>query len=310
MIRIHILTEEEKNLQTNLTEIRVAEKEKLTQLIENEKSGWFKRANERLETFRKAKSYNEASGIWSEIKEVYMRLQFHKCAYCEQKLEDKNIVHDVEHYRPKKNVRVWLNDERIKILGFDFNDTENNGYYLLPYNIFNYVTTCKHCNSSLKSDYFPIAGARKNDSEAFDEINSQENPFLIYPFGYIEEYAPEELLTFDGVLPIPHPSLTDDYLIKRVKVTIAFFDLATLRETLIEERCEVIKGVLKAVDQINESTDKEKINEGKDELKIYCSPSSRHANCANSYLQLCLNNEKKAIEIAKEAHKYLCQRRL
>lgn len=311
MIRIQILSEtERKNLQS-IDEIRLAEKEKLTKLVKKKKDNWFDRANERTENFRLAKLYNEDSGIWSEIKEVYMKLQSFKCAYCEQKLEDKNIVHDVEHFRPKKNVRVWLNETRKNSLGFDFVDTESNGYYLLPYNIFNYVTTCKHCNSSIKSDFFPISGERKTDSEDFAEINDSENPFLIYPLGHIEDFAPEELIAYDGVLPIPHPNLADNHQIKRVKVTIEFFNLAAIRDTLIEDRCEVIKSVFNAVRVISKGeADEDEITEKKEELQIARSNKSPHSNCANSFFNLCMENFERAKEIAKEAHIFLFNRRL
>lgn len=311
MIRIQILNKAEREIHQNIEEIRLAELEKLKNLVNREKAGWFDRANERTDQFRQAKTYNESSGIWSEIKNVYYKtLQFSKCAYCEQKLENQNIVHDVEHYRPKKNVRVWLNDERRKNLGFNFNDTEDAGYYLLPYNIFNYVTTCKHCNTSLKSDFFPIAGNRKNDSDDFNEINTHEKPFLIYPLGHIEEIEPEKLIIFDGVIPVPHPELTDEYLIKRVKVTIEFFNLATLRDTLIEERCEVIKSIFNAVKAVNDSSDQEEIDENLQEIKIAVSPKSRHSNCAISFYNLCKNNIEKAKKIAKEAHIYLVEHRI
>ena len=311
MIRIQILSKTERNNLQTIEEIRLAELEKLKNLVNGEKAGWFARANERTNNFREAKTYNESSGIWSEIKKVYYEtLQFSKCAYCEQKLEKENIVHDVEHYRPKKNVRIWLNDERKQKLGFTFDDTADNGYYLLPYNIFNYVTTCKHCNSALKSDYFPIAGTRKNNSEDFVEINTTEKPFLIYPLGHLEEIEPEKLIIFDGVLPIPHPDLSDNYLIQRAKVTIEFFNLAALRDTLIEERCEVIKSVFNAVKAISETSNQDDIDEKIDEIKIACSPKSRHSNCAKSFYNLCKNDIDRAKKIAREAHIYLVTHRV
>jgi hypothetical protein len=310
MIRIQILNKAERDNLQNIEDLRTAESEKLKNLINTEKAGWFDRAKTRTENFRQAKTYNELSGIWSEIKDVYKKLQSSKCAYCEQKLEDKNIVHDVEHYRPKKNVRIWLNDDRKQKLGFAFNDTKDNGYYLLPYNILNYVTTCKHCNSALKSDYFPIAGTRKTDSENFTDINNAEKPFLIYPLGHLEEIEPEKIITFDGVLPVPHSDLTDNFLIQRAKVTIEFFNLDILRDTLIEERCEVIKVVFNAVKAISETSDQDEINEKIDEIKIACSPKSRHSNCAKSFYNLCKNNIEKAKKIAKEAHIYLVAHRV
>jgi len=77
--------------------------------IESNTPGWSKRAEERTEEFRTQGHYQEKSSIWSEIKPVYMDIQGGcKCAFCERKLESKDYGRpelDIEHFRPKKNVK-------------------------------------------------------------------------------------------------------------------------------------------------------------------------------------------------------------
>ena len=77
----------------------------LEQRVDAKKATWRTRAAERTAEFVKQGKYEEDSGIWSEIKSVYMTLQHEKCAFCERQLESVEhgtIEQDVEHFRPKK----------------------------------------------------------------------------------------------------------------------------------------------------------------------------------------------------------------
>jgi len=86
-------------------------KTKLKALIGAKSATWLTRADALTEEFRRKGKYREKSTIWSEVKEIYMDLQGEsKCAYCERKLEA--VAHgkaeqDVEHFRPKGNVKAW-----------------------------------------------------------------------------------------------------------------------------------------------------------------------------------------------------------
>lgn len=114
--------------------------DELLRRIEEHVPGWLKRAATRTERFRKAGRYDEKSGIWSEIKDVYRDLQGDKCAFCERQLAGKpygSIEHDVEHYRPKSSVRVW---PPVEAPAYDFptGHASEAGYYLLAYHPLNY----------------------------------------------------------------------------------------------------------------------------------------------------------------------------
>lgn len=86
-------------------------KQQIEQLIETEKPGWLANAAVRTDGFRQKGFYQETSTIWSQIKAVYMRLQGNgKCAYCEREMESVElgkVEQDVEHFRPKGNIKAW-----------------------------------------------------------------------------------------------------------------------------------------------------------------------------------------------------------
>ena len=76
------------------------------------------------------------------------------------------------------------------------------GYYLLAFHPRNYITACKSCNTPLKSNYFPIAGEQRGPQSDNPAHLASEQPFLIYPLGSLDD-DPEEVLTFDGIVPKP-----------------------------------------------------------------------------------------------------------
>ena len=60
--------------------------QQLRDRIEAAVPGWLARAAERTARFIEEKCYDEKSNIWSEVKSVYMKIQFNKCIYCERQL--------------------------------------------------------------------------------------------------------------------------------------------------------------------------------------------------------------------------------
>ena len=161
---------------------------KLKGLIESHKPGWLARASERTESFKQLGRYKESSSIWSEVKAVYMTLQGEsKCAYCKRKMESMELgaaEQDVEHFRPKGNVRTWNPPLELCNLGIPFTapprSNPSKGYFLLPYHILNYAASCKPCNSAIKGDRFPIAGTYNLDATTPTGLSS-EKAYLLYP---------------------------------------------------------------------------------------------------------------------------------
>jgi hypothetical protein len=269
--------------------------------------GWMARAASRALQFVAAAQYGEGSSIWSEIKTIYMDIQHNKCAYCERVLEDKEhgrIEHDLEHYRPKSNVRIWptakiLRDQRIDY-NFATGDARPKGYYWLAYDPLNYATACKTCNSSLKSDYFPIAGNRAPDL-ADERALAAELPFLIYPISNTDD-DPESILTFDGIIPVPVNS--DGHQQKRARVTIDFFRLDT-REHLRRERARQIEAVFLALVILDSNLEGSAKDIASQFLTSAISASAPHSSCARIFRNVYAEDRLRASEIATLAKDYL-----
>jgi hypothetical protein len=275
-------------------------------LIDETSPGWRTRAQERTNRFRAAGRFNDRSPIWSQVKRAYMELQGFKCGFCERRLEKSrfgNVEHDVEHYRPKSSVAAWPSErqrrERDINLDFPFGDAADPGYFLLAYHIENYLIACKTCNSALKSNAFPIDGTRDTTGDAPRDLRG-ERPFLIYPIGAVDE-DPEDLITFEGILPVPVGSR--GHKRRRALVTIDFFELDS-REVLLEERAEILLGLHVAMagrDHADAGT------RAAADLLIerMIDRRSPHANCARAHHDLMLSDAPRAASIAQAALQFL-----
>ncbi len=269
-------------------------KTELEAAVENEKHGWMK-ARLKTDGFRTAGEFNEPvkRNSWSAIKAAYIRLQQNKCAYCERSFghdRRSRIEHDVEHFRPKSSVRAWPTEGSSLSYNFATGDASVKGYYLLAYNIFNYTTACKTCNSILKVNFFPVLAARKTDSEDFVALKS-EKPLLIYPISDLDD-DPEELISFEGVLPVPKFKRGERY--RRARVTIDLFELDT-REDLLKARAVVIGWLWTALRLLQtpgaaaeDKADAQKL------VDLAKSPAAAHTNCARAFSKLYEQNIAKA----------------
>jgi hypothetical protein len=219
--------------------------------IEEKKPGWLLRAGKKRAAALKAGRVAAKDGIWSEIKEVFILLQDFKCIYCETpmaKTESRSankvaVDYDVEHYRPKNRVTPWPTQEilqrRPQIQAYQARVIAgwSDGYLRLAFDPFNYVVSCKACNSSYKCDHFPIAGTPDATTSERVLLDTQEQPLLLFPFGERGD-DPDEYLQFRGPLVGlqvgQHPGER-----LRAQVVIDFFELDT-REDLLESRCHLI----------------------------------------------------------------------
>jgi hypothetical protein len=265
---------------------KISRKE-LEKLIEAQVPGWTKRAKQRTTAFLAAGKYTEASSIWSEVKIVYMRLQGEsKCIYCERKLESEEnglIEQDIEHFRPKGRVRRWKAPAGFLHEGVPITDPGSSapGYHLLPYHVFNYSAACKPCNSTLKSDCFPILGNYKFDGSNPKTLAS-ELPLLIFPLGDFDD-DPEDLIKFQGVSP--QPVETNGHGRHRALATIAFFELADpiKRKNLFRERAQIITALWPQLDAVSNNPGD---TIASDLVADYQSDKAPHTNCARSFAAL------------------------
>lgn len=280
----------------------------LEALIEAEKPGWLKKAAIRTAEFRKNGTYQEKSNIWSEIKPVYMKLQGNcKCSYCERQLESIDYgkgEQDVEHFRPKSSVREWKMPKNLSDQGITATAVpKTGGYYLLPYNLFNYSASCKPCNSVLKSDCFPIAGNYDLSGDEPEKLQ-KEQPYLIYPIGDFDS-KPEDLIKFHGVSP--QAAAKAGYDRARALVTIEFFKLddEASRKNLFRERATIICTLFPQMVTLTGSSSAAAKKVAQNIIDGFTSPKSPHTNCARCFKQLFETDRNEAEIIFELAAKFI-----
>lgn len=277
--------------------------------IEAERKGWLKRAERRTKKFIDARKYHEKSGIWSEIKAVYSRMQNNKCAYCERQLASLDfggaIEHDLEHFRPKGDVPPWpspaIAAERNLKYSFSTGDALPAGYYWLAYHPENYCVGCKKCNSPLKTNYFPIAGRRGAVAGDPALLDGVEQPLLIYPLGNRDE-NPAELITFVGINAVPRARRGVQR--HRAQVTIDFFEL-NRREELIRERAEDLVALDNALAVIETSSDPARRTTAENDIIRMRASAHRHSACILAACDLYQSKPLKARELFSAARSYL-----
>lgn len=214
----------------------------LQQRISAVRSDWLSRAGDLTNAVVASGGHDGTpSAIWSEIRTVFVDIQFRKCAFCERDMAATPLggsEQAVEHYRPKGATKPWrpdVTDGFWELVGGDLTDGNADGYYWLAWHEENYATSCAICNSRLKANYFPIFGEPGAATRTPRQLRS-EKPALPYPIGDVD-VDPETILTFEGILPIPASSTPA--IRRRALVTIRFFALDT-REELLYGRAQLI----------------------------------------------------------------------
>jgi hypothetical protein len=250
--------------------------------IEAHRPGWLERAEARTEALASGEADPEFPSLWAEIKEVYIRLQRSKCVYCEKELEDQPIEHDIEHYRPKKEVARWVVPRALARQGIVVKQPSRGGelgYRLLAYHPLNYAASCKTCNSILKRNFFPIADRR--DHACRDPLAmAGERPFLLYPIGDTDD-DPEDLIEFAGLSPQVKGT---GFRRQRALVTICLFDLN--RKPLQKDRAMEIMRYFLALERARRTPRDKTARSAEKIVQYMISPHGRHANCLRSFRRL------------------------
>ncbi|MDC3378764.1 hypothetical protein OAX78_00595 [Planctomycetota bacterium] len=267
----------------------------LRKLINEEKPSWRTRAQDLTAESKREGRFvghgSKNSGIWSEIKKVFMRLQHHKCAYCEKPMPeeeegepgyDKN-EYDIEHYRPKNQVRGWPNQETISRREIDYENSigrgATRGYHLLAHDPLNYVASCKTCNSPYKGDRFPIAGTADRYEQSPTKLKRLEKPLLPLPFGTWGE-DPERLLTFYGPVAVPAAKSGGRNL--RGRVIVDFFNLNG-RADLVRQRANLVALLFPYLEMRRLGTASPQVD---DFLEAALSDGGPFASCARAFADL------------------------
>jgi 5-methylcytosine-specific restriction endonuclease McrA len=276
----------------------------LERQVKAESKDWLTKAKAKTDAFRKAGKYDEKEGSWSEIKGAYMAIQHGKCAYCERKSgkdAESRIEHDVEHFRPKSQVRSWPPKSRNLHYPFPLGQPAQTGYHLLAYSLFNYAVTCKKCNTTYKSDFFPIAGAARIQDQDDPRNLSAEDAFLIYPIGDLDD-DPEDLITFQGLIAMPkHASGPKQ---QRARVTIDFFKL-DIRDELLFQRAVMLKALYWALDDLAKSNDPKRRKAARQTVDLALDACSPHTSCARAFHALYQSDPQTADAIYDLVYAYL-----
>ncbi|MGO4319351.1 hypothetical protein [Agrobacterium sp. MCAB5] len=262
---------------------------------------WFNKAEKRTKIIVKLGSFAEKTSVWSKIKPTFMRLQKNKCVFCERQFENPDygtIEFDVEHFRPKSSVVTWPDPVRHSKLKYNFGTGAPyaTGYYWLAYELENYAASCKVCNTSLKLNYFPIAGDRGSILATVDDL-SNEQPYLCYPFGDLDD-DPETLMTFVATTAVPTAS--DEFKKRRGQTIIDFFDLNG-REQLHRERARMIAmcGSALMADAEGEATDQDQLV-----IARMDSPVLPHSNCLRAFKRSWATDKELARQIYEKCRAY------
>lgn len=263
----------------------ITEKE-LERRITAEKKSWLSRAKKRTTQYRKGGVDPKESHFWGEIKKVYIQLQHSKCGYCETGLQDGVLaskVHEVEHFRPKGRISAWPNKKAVNCKKLrhcaPMGDARSTGYSLLAYHPLNYVIACTRCNSTLKSDYFPIAHIRMVKAQHPKRMR-KESALLIYPISDIDRHDPSDLISFNG--PFAVAKHRSGFAHQRAMTNIHFFMLN--HEDLILRRSKMLMHLWASLDaRVVTDEDREHRQLCIDEC---CLPSGEFSACANAFQAL------------------------
>lgn len=263
---------------------------------------WIANARARTDAYAAAQDYTGGTDFWGEIKQIYIDLQHEKCAYCETKLQGSALaskVHEVEHFRPKSSVKDWPNRNqaywRDFPSGIATGAADPKGYYLLAYHPFNYAIACTRCNSTLKSNYFPVRGAR-DVGIADPSLTAGEDALLLYPMADIDT-DPALLITFDGVLAVPRQAAGADH--ERALTTIWFFQLN--HEDLTTRRAEMLAPLWSALEHRRLADDAGDRQDADDTIRLTCDATGQFSACMKAFCELYVANRARAREKANEA---------
>ena len=167
----------------------------------------------------------------------------------------------------------------------------------------NYAAVCKHCNSVLKRNLFPITGKRRSDAKDPGRLKS-EGALLIYPIGHVDD-DPETLIEFRGISPRPRVASGFDRLRTMTTIEIFRLDDWRTRKSLIHDRLEWIEKLFWALRQRDRGAPAVDVTEARQAIGRLTSPTFRHANCLRSFLRLYESDPDEAKAVLADASEYL-----
>lgn len=238
---------------------------------------------------------------WNRLKPLFIDAQHHKCAFCECEIggwgsaegERDTQTQDVEHFRPKNEVKHWPIPAGWSI-PFPLEIGPSKGYPWLSHEPLNYLVSCIPCNRSNKKSYFPVRIALDDytSEPAVSELG-KEKPYLVFPVATVADADPEELIAFLGSKPVPHPDLEPtSFEYWRAMVTIKVLNLD--RPDLDRPRRELV--VRMALEFSLSSRIRDVVP--REIVDRYCESNKPFSSCAKCYRALCLDFPAMARDLA------------
>jgi hypothetical protein len=275
----------------------------LERRIEALRPGWIARASTALASLPAHPTSRDFPPHGTEIKQVYIDLQHSKCCFCEKPLEGA-IEQDVEHFRPKAEVKPWPVPLAWKDEGppapAERQGKSQPGYAWLAYHPFNYAIACKTCNSTLKKNHFPLAGPRGADGADPAALTS-ERPLLIYPLGDFDE-DPESLMGFIGLSPISRSDR--GHARQRALVTIALFRLDQ-RVQLLKHRAVLLWLLFAELELLHTARSATARARHQTAVDTLTGPEVPFRNCLHCFRELHTTDRDQAAQLAQECQRYL-----
>ena len=283
----------------------VSEAEVRAAIIELDKK-WFTNTAALIAKLPSPPKSSDFKPLWSKIKGVYIELQNSKCCFCGKPLEGR-IEQDVEHFRPKAEVKPWKVPSTLLAAGIAIRQRADGssepGYPQLAYSPFNYAMSCKTCNSILKKNFFPIEGTR--DAAATDPFQIEgEKALLIYPLGAADQ-DPEELIEFEALSPVPKSR--SGFGRRRALVTIELFRLddSLGRKPLFKSRAALVRLLFLELERQTRAKTAHRRQTHEKAIEVLTSPHAPFTNCLRSFERLYHTDQARAEEIADACIKLL-----
>jgi hypothetical protein len=279
---------------------------KLRAAITEVDKDWFTRAADVIAVLPNPPKSSDFKPLWSKIKGTYIKLQNSKCCFCEKPLEG-NVEQDVEHFRPKAEVKSWNVPSRLAVEGVapqqPADGSSEPGYAQLAYSPFNYAMACKTCNSTLKKNFFPIEGTRDSTATDLAQLDG-EKAFLIYPMGAADA-DPEQLIGFEALSPVPKSAKGFDR--RRALVTIEIFRLddSNRRRPLFKMRAVLVRHLFLELEGRANAATASKRQKHQTAIDVLTSAESPFTNCLRSFERLYGASQARAEEIAEACLKFM-----
>ncbi len=274
--------------------------------IDQMNESWFDDTADVLSSLPATPASADFKPLWSKIKRVYIDLQHSKCCFCEKPLEGK-IEQDVEHFRPKAEVKPWKIPDKLAAEGVvvqqPADGSSEPGYTKLPYEPFNYAIACKTCNSTLKKNLFPIEGTRDSDGTDPAQMGGEKALFL-YPIG-AGDTDPEQLIEYDALSPVPKGR--SGFGRRRALVTIEVFRLndSTGRRALYTQRAALVRLLFLELEGKANARTAVKRRKHQDAINALTSPETPFTNCLRSFERLFGSDPVRAGQVADECLNFL-----